>query len=1158
MLTDHSRTLNLNKDDSTDELPVQSGTGFTPALRERTGSQRHQSPQATKAPSGIFKTQQGMANHMKIIKQLLVLLLILAFVPIAHAQNREIYHMRLDMQQQTSQTSGAVDRSLTVLKKTTKPLADTPRFTEPTQEQDLVVAALDAAGREMERQVIQDPNFFRSEKFDASGHIEESEAGYKDSAELYVSLPEEAYRVVIYQPVFSAGSFMLARVASSSLDTDAMAGIMSFSAPADCPTDLPSNLEVVQVHGTSDYESRIDLVVMGDGYTAQEMELYSENVQTFVDAFLSEPPFSDYPDAFNIHQMNIISAESGVDRPDITSKPDEVDTVLDAGRTVESSWLNYDTKLARCLLADHFPDAKQRDFALLFVNSDDDRNLRANETSPAVVQTNSERGLKHVTLHELGHSLGKLDDEYREPGKLCYQGTAYPDSSFGYIATTNITTETERNAIPWAHWIDKDTPVPTIYSGSTTDSLVTPGLYEGVLGCDTGVFRPGFETKMRSPSAPFGKVNEELIVQQMFSHIPLLDPVALPDTEIVLDRNTPESETFQVSPKAFSNGQVEWYLNGFYVGAGNEFTLDSDSIAADQWFELKATTRHESEKVRKDKEKHLQDERVWHIVANECSGYPSAPKNLIRHEINKNGFTVSWDPVDTALQYELSWQKADGTIQTFETKDTSFSFSELDTGSIHEISVRAVNRCGNSELGDPIIVELPAECQGTPVAPQDFRIAHIGQDEVTFTWESVYQAEMYSLYVIREGDNRLIRREGGSILPMYADLASKYTKSINSRYANARAFVEAHSDCGVARSEHVVIPEIPTCTGTPSKPESVSLNRLSDDGVTATWNENTDVKYYDVFLFKEGVSQGGQRVFDNFVNLAGLNRGQQYSVLVRGVNACGQSNPAVALNTSELESCTARPEKPSAIFVEERGPDYMKLSWNPVEAADHYKVYWTAGSTLQQKTVKASEILIAGLESGSEQAISVVAVNECGTSPSITKSITLHQFVEHCAKPGKVDELWTTNVTATSFTANWDAVPNADQYQVLYKYNNQSDLETVSDTSFVKTGLPENSNLYFAVEGVNECGTGEGKLINFNLPTPPPTLSVDFETNWWTTGKAILTWQGADAVDVYRNATKVVSATTNNPYTYTDWFDSTRHDWKVCLPDTQVCSETRR
>ena len=72
--------------------------------------------------------------------------------------------------------------------------------------------------------------------------------------------------------------------------------------------------ETIINNGSSD--NRVDIVVMGDGYTAAEMQKYRNDVQQFMQAFFAQEPYREYQMYFNVIRVDVISNQSGADHPE--------------------------------------------------------------------------------------------------------------------------------------------------------------------------------------------------------------------------------------------------------------------------------------------------------------------------------------------------------------------------------------------------------------------------------------------------------------------------------------------------------------------------------------------------------------------------------------------------------------------------------------------------------------------------------------------------------------------------------------------------------------------------------------------------------------------------------------------------------------------------
>src|SRR5687768_8728207 len=71
---------------------------------------------------------------------------------------------------------------------------------------------------------------------------------------------------------------------------------------------------VTNILSNGDPGNRVDIVILGDGYTSVQMSSYANDVNTFVTSrFFNDQPFRDYINYFNVHRIDVISKESGAD-----------------------------------------------------------------------------------------------------------------------------------------------------------------------------------------------------------------------------------------------------------------------------------------------------------------------------------------------------------------------------------------------------------------------------------------------------------------------------------------------------------------------------------------------------------------------------------------------------------------------------------------------------------------------------------------------------------------------------------------------------------------------------------------------------------------------------------------------------------------------------
>jgi len=83
-----------------------------------------------------------------------------------------------------------------------------------------------------------------------------------------------------------------------------------------CNTDMPppEAFSLTTLQGdVSKSANRLDIFFIGDGYSAEQQDIFNEAVNIIINHLQLEPTYSDYFGFFNIHRVNVISPEYGMD-----------------------------------------------------------------------------------------------------------------------------------------------------------------------------------------------------------------------------------------------------------------------------------------------------------------------------------------------------------------------------------------------------------------------------------------------------------------------------------------------------------------------------------------------------------------------------------------------------------------------------------------------------------------------------------------------------------------------------------------------------------------------------------------------------------------------------------------------------------------------------
>lgn len=347
--------------------------------------------------------------------------------------------------------------------------------------------------------------------------------------------------------------------------------------------------------------NRIDIAILGDGYTAAQLGKYQTDVQSFIQSVFAQDPYREYQRYFNVHRIDVTSNQSGADHSNRTP-PVFVDTALDAAYNcsgiqrlicVDTNKVNQ--VIARTLQASYF------DIVLVIVN---DTEYGGSGGSVAVASVDP--SAVELILHEVGHSFGFLADEYTGGGPSCNPNVEPFEA--------NATRETNRAQIKWNTWIAGSTPIPT-----TGPSSALPGLYLGSKYCDTGLYRPTYNSKMNALGQPFEQINTEQLVKRIYNFVspinsgfPLNSAFSFPSTQ---------SQVFAVTTLVpfTHNLNVSWMVDGQLRGTGPSFTAAAGSLTPGD-HTVQAMVTDPTAFVRNDPQQLLTQNRFWNV--NVLGGQP--------------------------------------------------------------------------------------------------------------------------------------------------------------------------------------------------------------------------------------------------------------------------------------------------------------------------------------------------------------------------------------------------------------------------------------------------------------------------------------------------------------------------------------------------------
>ena len=248
-----------------------------------------------------------------------------------------------------------------------------------------------------------------------------------------------------------------------------------------------SDYESIDIHIGGDIAHSLDIVLLPDGFTATEREKFVAACKMWSDALFSYAPFTQNKHRINVRAVWAPSQESGISKP---GTGEWKNTLLG------SRFFTFNSE--RYQMTEEFQ--KVRDVAAaapyesIFILTNTDKYGGGGIYNFYGLGSAGKTGRTgEVYVHEFGHSLMGLGDEYIEIGNTV--SALYPEGVEPWEA--NLTRFVDFNG-KWEKMIAEDTPIPTPRIEGSTEKEWKIGAYEGGGYLEKGVFRGWPECMMKA------------------------------------------------------------------------------------------------------------------------------------------------------------------------------------------------------------------------------------------------------------------------------------------------------------------------------------------------------------------------------------------------------------------------------------------------------------------------------------------------------------------------------------------------------------------------------------------------------------------------------------------------------------------------------------
>lgn len=354
--------------------------------------------------------------------------------------------------------------------------------------------------------------------------------------------------------------------------------------------------ESTTILDNGDPANRVDVVIVGDGYTAADLPLYSGHAQNAADALFSVVPFETYKPLFNVHRVDVISNESGVDNDPVQGI--DRDTAMDmyffCGGIERALCVSVFQALA---FADNAPDVDQ---TIAVANSTKYGGVGYVSSDLATMSGGNTQSAQ-VAIHEFGHTLGNLADEYTYGGPSNYTGGERPEANVSILQSSQM----QAAGSKWAAWLGVNNPD---FDGLTST-------FEGGYYSVTGVYRPSQNSMMRNLNRPFNHPSAETLIIEMYKLVDLIESSTSTNLTLV------ETDVAEIEPIEAPQAPIviRWLLDGDVLPGASDATLNIPSLNLSSGeYTLRAEVVDETDLVRDEQARatHMTSAREWTLAIN--------------------------------------------------------------------------------------------------------------------------------------------------------------------------------------------------------------------------------------------------------------------------------------------------------------------------------------------------------------------------------------------------------------------------------------------------------------------------------------------------------------------------------------------------------------
>lgn len=376
---------------------------------------------------------------------------------------------------------------------------------------------------------------------------------------------------------------------------------------------------------------------------------------------------------------------------------------------------------------------------------------------------------------------------------------------------------------------------------------------------------------------------------------------------------------------------------------------------------------------------------------------PGAPVSLTQTGSTTNSVTLTWSPVEGAVEYQI-WQYSPRTLLG-QTTTNQATITGLNPNTHYEVFIVALNVNGTAgSPSQPLLVITASSTQTAtvPSIPGGFTVQAVSPTSVTFTWLADTGATFYQI---------MNQTTGQTSAPIQGTQATLSGLTPNNRYSFT---LEACNSVGCSGPSTLIQATTSASqvsqAAPPAAPSSLSASNITTTGATLTWTASSGATGYTLMNVSDGANlQSG--ITATAITVSGLTSGTAYDFAVQACNGygCSGSSPTASFTTASSTtppSSVGHPVCPSVLPSTAQfrcGEAYLSMGEDPASSGDYWVCKYVNGAfdTGFDQPIAQSPAFTAGTIAGGVPCSTTPPTSNCQTTYTVVTGNNLWDIALH-------------------------------------------------------------------------------------------------------------------------------------------------------------------